>query len=349
MSRILKEYTILISCPSDIKKEKKIVENIIEKFNRSQSYNYNVIFRCVEWKLGTYSSVGKYPQEQINQQIVDQSDMAIAIFWNRAGEATKKSISGTVEEIDRLCKQDKQVFLYFSLRETTESKKIQQLKKVKEIKDKYKNKSIYKEYMSLKEFENIFEEEFNIFVAKNIKNEKELVDKKVFSFVPVNIRTLKDKISQANHSIFLSGASLISTLSTSFENCENLEYIHILMTEEEESIVAECAKLSYASKDELLKHIATVKQHFSEMKVLDNMEIKCINAVMPCSLVGIDIEKPNGMIFVRQYLYGQNPTACPHYVCYFGEKWFNVYKEQMDSLWKDGKPIDIRYCLQTSQ
>lgn len=342
MSRILKEYTILISCPSDIKKEKKIIEDVIINFNKVQSYNYNVFFKCVEWKLGTYSSVGQYPQTQINEQIVDESDIAVAIFWNRAGEKTQNSISGTVEEINRLCRQNKQVFLYFSLREKSLNniEDVRQFEKVKKIKKQYQNSSIYKEYSSLKEFKKIFEREFNLFVAKNIKNQEKLLQSKVFNSIDISDESLQAKINQANTSVFLSGASLISTLSVSFKNCINFDYIHIVITKADENLVNECSKLSYASQDELLKHITTVKQHFLEMDIPDNMEIRYIDAVMSCSLIGIDIDKPNGKIFVRQYLYGQDPTICPHYVCYYGEKWFDIYKKQIFSLWEDSKPIN---------
>ena len=116
MSRVVMEYKILVSCPSDIKKEKELIKKEIEDFNRINSYENNIIFRFEDWEIGTYSSMGRSPQEEINWQLVDECDMAVAIFWNRVGEKTENEISGTIEEIERLLELNKQIFLFFSLK-----------------------------------------------------------------------------------------------------------------------------------------------------------------------------------------------------------------------------------------
>lgn len=342
MSRVVKEYTVLISCPSDVKKEKDVIKKVIDEFNRTHSYNYGVVFKDIEWKLGTYSSVGEDPQSQINRQIVDESDMAVALFWNRVGDETKNNISGTVEEIEKLCKQNKQVFLYFSSKPILANNlDINQFERLQDIKKKYQNSSIYKEYSTINEFKNIFENEFNLYVARNIENAQEPLKRGLFSIVPNDIKSLQAKINQAEHSIFLSGMSLISTLSISFAKCDKLNNIHVLITKEEANLIKECAKLSDTNYDEFVAHIQLVKKHYYEMSIPNNMEIRCIDAVMPCSLIGIDIDKPDGRIFVRQYLYKQSPVECPHYACYHGDQWYNVYRGQIDSLWKDSEEIDF--------
>ncbi len=347
MSRVVREYKILVSCPSDIKKEKNLIKKEIEDFNRINSYENNIIFRFEDWKIGTYSSMGRSSQEEINWQLVDECDMAVAIFWNKVGTETKNEISGTIEEIERLLELNKQIFLFFSLRKTESSKlDTDQLDKLRIIKKKYQGTSLYKEYNTLEKFKELFHRELNLYVQKNRRKfQIESSAMKTFSSITISRTSLQEKVNQAKKSIFISGASLVTTISTSFTNCiDNGIDVRLLMTKEDENLVNECSKLSYANKDELLSHIQMTKKHFYEIDLPDLLQVRCINAVMPLSLVGIDVNESYGKIYVQQYLYKQDPALCPYYVCHFGEKWYDTYKKQIDKLWKDREKIDFSNC-----
>ena len=347
MSREVREYKIFVSCPSDIKEEKKYIKKEIEDFNRNNSYESNIIFRYEDWEIGTYSSIGKSPQEEINYQLVDESDIAVAIFWNRVGTETKNEISGTIEEIERLLKLNKQIFLFFSLKKTVSSKlDVDQLNKLQIIKERYQGTSLYKEYNTLNDFRDLFHNELNLYVQKNRRKfEMESSTQKTFSSITISRTSLQEKVNQAKTSIFISGASLVSTSSTSFANCVNNGVeVHLLMTKEDDNLVNEASKLSYANKDELLLHIQMTKKHFYEMNLPDLVKVRCINVVMPLSFIGIDVNEPYGRIYVQQYLYKQEPALCPYYVCHFGEKWYDTYKKQIDKLWDDREKIDFSNC-----
>ena len=67
----------------------------------------------LHWSSDSFPQAGKPAQQLLNAQIVDKADMAIAIFWTRFGTPTDGYGSGTEEEIARLIKSEKQVFLYF--------------------------------------------------------------------------------------------------------------------------------------------------------------------------------------------------------------------------------------------
>jgi len=58
--------------------------------------------------------MGSRPQAVINRQIVDDCDMAVAVFWTRLGTPTGEAESGTAEEISRMGNDGKPVMLYFS-------------------------------------------------------------------------------------------------------------------------------------------------------------------------------------------------------------------------------------------
>lgn len=342
MPRLVTEYTLLVSCPSDIVEEKDIIKRVLQDFNRSHSLKYHITIRFVDWQFDTYSSVGKNPQDLINSQIVDQADMAIALFWNKSGTPTKKAASGTIEEIDRLCAQKKQVFLYFSERPASNIKIVAaQFAKVKQIKNRYKDTSLYRTYDDLAKFEAQFSNDLNNYVVSHLSSNKPTIQQR-FSDITVQRNTLQARIQEAKHSVFISGASLISSLTTSFSYCTNNNIsVRLLMTKEDHNLIGECAKLSYTTTSELLSHIRTTKRHFKNNPVSLPIEIKCINAVMPVALVGIDIDQPYGKIYIQQYLYKQNPAQDPCYICVSGEKWYDVYCKQIKQLWNDSEIIDF--------
>jgi hypothetical protein len=53
------------------------------------------------WELDATPQFGLDPQAAVNEQLVDSSDILVAILWTRLGSPTPRSPSGTVEEITR--------------------------------------------------------------------------------------------------------------------------------------------------------------------------------------------------------------------------------------------------------
>jgi hypothetical protein len=80
--------------------------------------------------------MGKHPQEVINKQVLENSDLLIGAFWTRIGTPTGNYVSGTVEEIDRHIKSGKPAMLYFSTvpvrLDSIEHEQYDQLKRFKE-------------------------------------------------------------------------------------------------------------------------------------------------------------------------------------------------------------------------
>ena len=137
-------YDLLISCPSDVSEYVDILEREVNHFNNFWGRTNNVIIRTRHWSKDAYSEFGSYPQELLNKQIVDSSDMAIGVFWTRFGSPTESYGSGTEEEIERMISMNKQVFLYFLDKPINPSKiDHTQYKKIEQFMDKYKNKGIY--------------------------------------------------------------------------------------------------------------------------------------------------------------------------------------------------------------
>jgi hypothetical protein len=58
--------------------------------------------------------MGDHPQNILNKQILERSDLLIGVFWTRLGTPTTTHPSGTVEEIEDHVSAGKPVMLYFS-------------------------------------------------------------------------------------------------------------------------------------------------------------------------------------------------------------------------------------------
>ncbi|MFA0173397.1 DUF4062 domain-containing protein, partial [Vibrio splendidus] len=55
-----------------------------------------------------------HPQKILNQQMVEDADFGIGIFWSKLGTPTDTHASGTVEEIEGLRNKGAKVSLYLS-------------------------------------------------------------------------------------------------------------------------------------------------------------------------------------------------------------------------------------------
>lgn len=106
-------YNVLYSCPGDVVFLKDIIQDVINKFNETIGNENGIFLMLKHWQDSSYPRTGKSGQETINSEVINDCDMAIAIFWTQFGHPTEKYGSGTEEEIMKMLKSKKQVFLYF--------------------------------------------------------------------------------------------------------------------------------------------------------------------------------------------------------------------------------------------
>jgi len=105
---------VLIASPSDLDDERKTIKDAISEWNNFNSEDKKIIFVPIMWETHTASNLKDDIQSTINTQIVNNSDMIIALFWNKLGTKTKMYDSGTTEEIYRFLESDKLTSIYFS-------------------------------------------------------------------------------------------------------------------------------------------------------------------------------------------------------------------------------------------
>ena len=99
----LEEHLIFLASPGDVKKERGLVAEIIDRLNRSVARKRGLHLRLISWEKDAFPAYGSDPQKIINQQIAEMSTytLFVGIMWNRLGSPTPRGDSGTVEEFTR--------------------------------------------------------------------------------------------------------------------------------------------------------------------------------------------------------------------------------------------------------
>ena len=166
MSKYMLHYDILISCPSDMQEEVKVIENTVDKFNKEYASFHGVQFNLRYWSKDVFFSHGR-PQDIINEQIVMSSDMIIALFGLRLGKDTGKYKSGTIEEIQLMIEMNKPTLVCFSNRiinSTLNTSQIEDLLKVRQFQEAYNG--LYITFKDDNELQNKIEQQLKLFILK---------------------------------------------------------------------------------------------------------------------------------------------------------------------------------------
>ena len=101
---------LLISAPGDIPSESiTVIRKTISQWNFSHGEQLGIIVLPISWTEHAVAEFGDRPQELLNQQIVKEADVAVALFRDRLGTPTGKAESGTAEEIKIFAESGKQI------------------------------------------------------------------------------------------------------------------------------------------------------------------------------------------------------------------------------------------------
>lgn len=167
MARQVTQFDLLISCPSDVRKELDIIKETVENFNRMFGAANNASLNVKHWSTDSYPESGGRPQHLLNKQFVFDCDAAVAVFWTRFGTPTESYDSGTEEEIEELIRSGKQVFLYFSdCPINPSSVDHDQYQRVLAFRNKYKGNGIYSSYSDIEGFKKDFLNHLSLYFVK---------------------------------------------------------------------------------------------------------------------------------------------------------------------------------------
>src|SRR6202171_1685044 len=100
--------------PTDVAKEMALAAEAINDWNCQHGEHRGFWVKHQHWSTDSYPDAQETGQGAINKQLIDSTDIVVAIFWSRIGTPTATAESGTVEEIQRAIAGGKNVMVYFS-------------------------------------------------------------------------------------------------------------------------------------------------------------------------------------------------------------------------------------------
>lgn len=106
-------YHCLLISPSDVARERGVLTESVNKWNAHIGKILGARIELVKWESHATPAMGDGVQEVINEQLLGDCDLGLAIFWSRLGTPTEKYPSGSVEEIYRLVEKRAPVMIYF--------------------------------------------------------------------------------------------------------------------------------------------------------------------------------------------------------------------------------------------
>jgi hypothetical protein len=140
---------VLISSPGDTGEEVAAVKESLHGWNGSRAEAAQVILLPRHWKSDAVPRLGAGSgQGVINEQLVDDTDIVIALFDARLGQATAEAVSGTAEEIQRAINAGKHVHVWFSNEPIGRDADLEQLAALREFRAALEAQGLLGEYDS---------------------------------------------------------------------------------------------------------------------------------------------------------------------------------------------------------
>lgn len=104
---------VMIASPSDVLQERSIAREIIHEWNSIHSEDKKLVLLPIGWETDSSPAMGNRAQSILNNQVLKNCDLLIAVFWTRLGSPTGASVSGTVEEIEEhIAARNLQCFIF---------------------------------------------------------------------------------------------------------------------------------------------------------------------------------------------------------------------------------------------
>jgi hypothetical protein len=165
--------------PGDVSREIKIAEKTIEAWNLANRMLTGCSLICQHWSTHSAPDMGARGQQVIDHQMIDKSDLVIAVFWARLGTPTGLADSGTVEEVQRAMARGIRVMVYFSdlvapMHQVDEG----QLAKLEEFRRRVMNTGLASSFSGRKKFEEDLHRHLGMAVADILASKAKAASKK---------------------------------------------------------------------------------------------------------------------------------------------------------------------------
>lgn len=208
---------IFLASPSDVNPEREMIFALKDDLDLLIGKDKNLKFEIINWERNTYPGKGDDAQAVINNQINDEYDIFLGIFWQRFGTPTSRFESGTVEEYENAKqkfgenKDNTHILMYFKTEGSQNIYDIdlEQLQKVKDFKKRISTEDgiLYAEFERTEDLQNavrlnlanLVRDKFDRkrkTVSKN-KNEKKSIEKNQFD----KYELLAKKIDEGDYNV----------------------------------------------------------------------------------------------------------------------------------------------------
>ncbi|MES9902284.1 MAG: hypothetical protein ABW168_06330 [Sedimenticola sp.] len=148
---------VFVAAPGDIGDERDIILTVVNDWNTHRGKSSSTRLEMVWWGNSARPTMGGRPQALINNQVLDDADIVVGIFWSRFGTPTGEADSGTEEEIRRSVAAGKPVMIYFCTRDLPQSSfDAEQFTQIQTFKREMGGQGLYWEYESTEEFKSQF-------------------------------------------------------------------------------------------------------------------------------------------------------------------------------------------------
>jgi len=168
-------YSVMIASPSDVADERKVAREVIYEWNAVHSRERAVVLMPVGWESHSSPRMGTRPQEVINQQVLKDADLLVAVFWTRIGSPTGQSPSGTVEEINEHLAARKPAMIYFSsVPVRPDSVEEEQYTALCHFRDQCRQRGLIEEYGAIPEFREKFARQLQQTIIRDLPSSDSL-------------------------------------------------------------------------------------------------------------------------------------------------------------------------------
>lgn len=173
MKKSEKTLNIMLCGPSDVSKELAIAKEVIDEWNRENWESTGCGLRSKHWSSDSAPDLSRRGQDVINHQILDESDIVVAVFWERLGTPTGLAESGTVEEITRGFHRGTRTMVYFSNLERFVPRDSQESERVKEFRNRVFGLGLGNSFTSRNEFKKKFRDHLKLAVQESLERGKQ--------------------------------------------------------------------------------------------------------------------------------------------------------------------------------
>lgn len=143
MPKEILEYRCLLISPGDVEKEREAIAESVAYWNAQVGDALGAKVELVRWETHSAPDISAPPQEVLNSQIVEDCDLAVAVFWYRIGTPTENYDSGSIEEIEKIRESGKRVLVYFCSQAIPQGAlNDDQFQKLQEVKKEYQQQGL---------------------------------------------------------------------------------------------------------------------------------------------------------------------------------------------------------------